>query len=162
MVDRLTIDVAGKAFVEFPKLTEKTRARMRSEIPFLTKKLADRVRQKLAPGALFKTTTRILPAVKSEMVENTKEIYGRVYIDKSMFPNVVAHTLESGSRAHEIAAKNASALFFFWPRLGANVAFKRVWHPGFPGRSYMQSSLDELKADLAAQLSNAVTKELKG
>lgn len=158
---KITLDVTGEAFVKFPKMPENARKRMRSEIPILTKQLAERVRAKLQPGALFRTTTRLLPAVKSEMVENTNEIYGRVYIDQRLFPNVVAHTLESGSKAHVIEAKNASALFFFWEKLGMNVAFKRVNHPGFSGRSYMESSLGELKESMTAKLRDAVVDELK-
>lgn len=151
-----SISVSGPAFEKFPKLTESARASLRSEIPGLTKQLADRVRAKLAPGNLFKTSAHILPAVRSEMVENTTQIYGRVYIDQRKFPNVVAHTLESGSKPHDIVVKNAKSLFFFWERMGKNVAFMRVHHPGFAGRSYMQSSLEELKADLIAGMRKAV------
>lgn len=155
------ITVSGKAFETFPKLTEAARAKLRGQIPGLTKQLADRVRSKLAPGTLFKTSTRLLPAVKSEMVENTTQIYGRVYIDQNKFPNVVAHTLESGSRPHDIVVKNAKSLFFFWEKLGKNVAFMRVHHPGFEGRSYMQSSLDEMRAALVAGMREAVVDGLK-
>lgn len=156
MVDSIHARVEGTAIPHYDRLPEDLRARLRSEIPFLTKQLASRVREKLAPGALFKTSERILPAVNVEMVENPTEIYGRVYIDPGKFPNVVAHTLESGSRAHEIAAVNATALVFFWARVGQVVAFKRVHHPGFGGRSYMESSLNEMKDELVGKISNAV------
>lgn len=156
------IEVTGQVFEVFPKLDERARAQLRGQIPVLTKKLAERVRQKLQPGVLFKTTNRLLPAVRSEMVENTTQVYGRVYIDQRKFPNVVAHTLESGSRAHEIVAKNASALFFFWGKLGKNVAFRRVHHPGFSGRSYMESSLNELRGQFVAELRESMAKSMGG
>ena len=132
MVVEVRID--GKVEAKYSKLPEGVRGALRAEIPVLTRKLAARVRAKLAPGALFKTSTHILPAVTAKMIENTSEIYGRVYIDPGKFPEVVAHTLESGSKAHVIRAKNASALFFFWEKLGQNVAFKEVHHPGFEGQ----------------------------
>lgn len=37
---------------------------------------------------------------------------------------------ELGAKPHPITAKNAPALFFFWPKVGANVMFKSVNHPG--------------------------------
>lgn len=162
MADNISAKIEGKAIPHYKRLPEDLRARLRSEIPFLTKQLASRVREKLAPGALFKTTDHILPAVNVEMVENSREIYGRVYIDPKKFPNVVAHTLESGSRPHEIAAVNAPMLVFFWAKVGQVVAFKRVHHPGFEGRSYMKSSADEMKDELVGRVSNAVTGELHG
>ncbi len=154
------IKVDGKVEAKYTKLPENIRSALRAEIPVLTRQLADRVRAKLAPGYLFKTTTRILPAVTARMIENTKEIYGRVFIDPAKFPEVVAHTLESGSKAHKIEAKNAGSLFFFWPVLGTNVAFKSVNHPGFEGRSYMKSSADEMKPVLTEGMRRAILGEV--
>jgi len=38
--------------------------------------------------------------------------------------------LEFGARPHTIKPKKAKALSFFWPRVGKNVFFRRVRHPG--------------------------------
>ena len=46
------------------------------------------------------------------------------------------------------AARNASALHFFWERVGAWVSFKKVQHPGFAGIQYMERTLAE-KAGLS-------------
>lgn len=161
MADKISIEVGGTALARYPKLPESLRTKLRAEVPFLTKQLADRVREKLAPGRLFKTTDHILPAVRAEMVENRNEIYGRVYIDPTEFSNVVAHTLESGSVPHDIEAVNAPMLVFFWEKMGRVVAFKKVHHPGFPGRSYMQSSLDEMKDELTGRLRDDVREEFR-
>jgi hypothetical protein len=152
----VSITIDGKTIAKYEKLPEDVRGALREAIPNLVRQLADRVREKLAPGNLFKTTTHILPAVTAKMIENTSEIYGTVYIDSNKFPDVVAATLESGSVAHIIEAKNAAALFFFWEKLGQNVMFKSVHHPGFEGRSYMQSSLDELQDQLIAGAREAI------
>ncbi len=148
--------VEGSAFIRYPKLTEDIRAALRSEIPGITQDLAARIRDKLSPGGLFKTTDRLLPAVAVKMIENSNSIYGTVYIDPGKFPSIIANVLESGSRPHIIEAKNANSLFFFWEKLGMNVAFKKVNHPGFPGRSYMQSSLDEMHDEITERMREAV------
>lgn len=158
MVVQVTVD--GKTEAKYRKLPEGVRGRLRKEIPSLVRLLSDRVRAKLSPGALFKTTTHILPAVTARMIENTNEIYGRVYIDTRKFPEVVAATLESGSKAHDIVAKNGKALSFFWPKVGGKVAFQRVHHPGFEGRSYMQSSIDELRPVITERIRTAVLGEI--
>jgi hypothetical protein len=149
----VAVTVEGEVLAKYKKLPDRLRSQLRGDLPDIVRDVRDAVAAKLAPGALFKTTTHLLPALSSQMVENASEIYGRVYIDPSKFPAVVAHTLESGSVAHEIAAVNAPALVFFWERLGRVVAFRRVWHPGFAGRSYMASTLAE-QADMIKQRLN--------
>ena len=103
----------------------------------------------------FAHYSRLLPAIRSQMIENPKSIYGRVYVDPG-YPQVVAWTLESGSRPHEIVARNATALYFFWKRLGINVAFKRVHHPGFEGKSYMQATLSNMREQIESEITDAV------
>lgn len=154
MADRVDIKVEGSAYSTYPKLDEVLRAKLRALIPFLTKRLAERVRAKLVPGVLFKTTTRLLPSIKVKMVENSKELYGTVYSDPNMFPAAAAASLEKGSVAHEIAGN--PYLAFYWAKLGRNVVFRRVHHPGYPGKSYMQSSLDEENETMKQRVKNAV------
>jgi len=157
----VNLQIGNQTIEKYARLPEDIRASLRQEIPRLTKELARRVRAKLVPGQLFKTTTRLLPAVTVTMVENAHEIYGKVYIDPAKFPLVVSRTLESGSKPHEIVAKHSPFLYFYWEKLGKNVAFKRVHHPGFPGRSYMQSSLDEMQADIKSGLTDSVLRVIK-
>lgn len=152
----VTVSVEGKVLAKYEKVPEQLRSRLRVMLPQLTRDVKAKVAAKLAPGALFKTTTRLLPALSSQMVENKDEIYGRVFIDEGKFPGVVAATLERGSKAHVIAAVNAPALVFFWEKLGRVVAFKSVNHPGFEGRSYMQSTLDEMQGEITGRLNRSV------
>lgn len=151
----ITAKVEGRIFQKLPRLPETLRATLRSKIPDITRMVANRVRAKLAPGVLFKTTTRLLPAVRAEMREDAHQIYGRVFIDSS-FPPLVATVLERGARPHVITARNAPALSFFWDKLGRRVSFRSVNHPGFRGRSYMQSTLDESREDIKAMLEQSV------
>jgi hypothetical protein len=46
--------------------------------------------------------------------------------------------VEEGTRPHEIRAKNAPFLVFFWPKVGRVVHFKRVQHPGTRPYKFLQ------------------------
>jgi hypothetical protein len=151
------VKVDDKAVIaKYGRLSEALRSRLRADLPTLTLTVKAAVANKLVPGALFRTTTHLLPALSSQMVENRDEIYGRVYINESKFPGVVAATLESGSVPHVITAVNAPFLVFFWERMGHWMRIKSVNHPGFPGRSYMQSTLDEMDGYITAALKRSV------
>lgn len=167
-----TIEVKADAVLaKLRILPERLRNRLRTTIPGVTRDLADKVRTKLAPGALgtsprtglplFNTTNRLLPAVAARMVENVNAVKGRVFIDPAKFPSVAAMSLESGARPHTITARNASALFFFWPKVGANVAFKSVNHPGFPGAFFLRDSLAEQMPEIREALTAALTDEVR-
>lgn len=166
----LKIDDA-KVLAKFRSLPERLRAKLRQVIPPVTQMLADTVRAKLRPGSLgtsaqtglplFRTTDRLLPAVTARMVENSQGIVGRVFVDPDKFSGVAAMSLESGARPHVIEARNASALFFFWDKMGKNVALRRVNHPGFPGAFYMRDSLKEKRAEISAAITSAVTDEVR-
>ena len=162
MAQGIQVEVDGKVIAEYERLPNKLRAQLRHDLPEITREVKAAVAAKLTPGALFKTTNRLLPALSSEMVETTKnEIYGRVYIDGRKFPSVIANTLESGSRPHPIKAKFAPALVFFFEKLGhwVRIAPPRfVNHPGFPGRSYMKSTFDEKKDHITDRLKQSVAK----
>ena len=51
-----------------------------------------------------------------------------IEIDTSM-PNVF-NWLENGTKPHEILARNVKYMHFYWDRVGEEVWFKRVMHPG--------------------------------
>lgn len=46
------------------------------------------------------------------------------------WPKKYAAAIDKGARAHEIWARRAPYLRFFWPRVGHVVHFKMVHHPG--------------------------------
>lgn len=160
-----------KVLAKFKSLPERLRSKLRQVIPPVTQMLADTVRAKLQPGALgtsaqtglplFRTTDKLLPAVTARMNENSQRITGRVYVDPGKFSGIAAMSLESGARAHVIEARNASSLFFFWDKVGANVSFKRVNHPGFPGAFFMRDSLREKGPEISAKLTAAMAEEAR-
>lgn len=131
------------------------RNNLRRTIPDLVRRLGASVESKL--DSELKSRTHVV--VDKFMHDSTKDgIYGEVTArwtgdsSKSFIPTI----LESGAKAHEIRAKNASALFFFWEKLGKNVMFKKVWHPGFPGIFFMERSFHEMQEEIIESISDAV------
>lgn len=151
----ITIQVeATKALAKFSPagIPESVRRSLRAVIPDLTKRLGAQVDANLSSG--LKTRRRL--QVKKEMVENPKALYGRVTTVATSPPALLPLWLESGTAPHEIAARNASALFFFWEKMGKNVAFRRVHHPGFVGIHYTQNAFDAMEDEIVAALNGAV------
>jgi hypothetical protein len=155
----ITVD-ASHAIAKFDAIPESVRNRLRVTIPGLTKTLQSGVQAKLAPGVLFKTTPKWV--IRAVMVENSKEIVGRVFVDPASPDGsaIYAAIHEFGGKTgpHTITAVNAAALYFFWAKLGKNVMFKTVHHPGsvMQERSYMRSTFDEQRADIVEELTEAV------
>jgi len=58
--------------------------------------------------------------------------------------------LEFGTRAHPIEAKNAPMLAFFWAKLGVNVKFRKVQHPGTKPYFFIRPAIAQAKAEQAA------------
>jgi len=50
--------------------------------------------------------------------------------------------VHEGTKPHEIKAKNAPFLVFFWPKVGKVVYFKRVWHPGTKPYKFLEKALE--------------------
>ena len=95
------------------------------------------------------------------MTESVNAVTGRVFPDAGIFPSVAAASLEYGSAPHEITASGGKALSFFWAKLGRNVAFRKVMHPGFPGASFLRSSLAEMRGQISTTLENAAADEVR-
>ena len=154
MTPTVTID-ARAAIAKFSSagIPESVRNRLRMVIPDLTKRLGRRVEEKL--DTELKSRRRL--QVTKEMVENPTKIVGRVQTVATAEPKLLPQWLETGTKAHPIIATNAGALFFYWPKLGRNVMFKSVWHPGFPGINYTQNAFREMEDEIFASMTSAVT-----
>lgn len=160
MTPEIKIDTR-QALLKFSRagIPDQVRKNLRSVIPDLTKRLGASVEAKL--NSELKSRKNIV--VKKEMVESPSSIYGRVRVTwvgpakSAMVPAV----LDTGSMAHWITAKPGSALFFFWEKLGKNVMFQRVWHPGFGGINYMKRSIDEMHDEIVNGLRKAAEDGVK-
>lgn len=153
-----TVEVdARRALARFSPagIPNAVRRNLRAVIPDLTRNLAALVNSKLDSD--LQSRRRI--GVTEQMIENPTEIKGRVQAtwtgdsSKSFVPTI----LESGAKAHEIAAVNAKSLAFLWPKVGPGMFFfKSVWHPGFPGIHYMRDSFAEQKGAIRDAVQKAV------
>lgn len=148
---------ASQALAKFTGIPESVRRSLRGVIPDLTKRLGAAVDANLDAG--LKSRNRLV--VKKEMVEDSKSVSGVVTTVSTKEPYLLPLWLESGTAPHEIAARNASALFFFWERMGKNVAFKRVMHPGFAGIHYTQNAFDAMSGEIRDRLTRAVIEGAK-
>jgi hypothetical protein len=67
-------------------------------------------------------------------------------------PVVQAATTNSGARPHIIRPRRAKMLSFYWPKVGARVAFRFVNHPGNRGTHWWDKVLDRRSAIIGAVL----------
>lgn len=54
--------------------------------------------------------------------------------------------VHEGARPHVIRARNAAALSFFWPKVGRQVFFKSVNHPGNAGQPFLRNAVHAVAA----------------
>jgi len=151
----ITVKVdASQAMLKFGPagIPESVRRNLRAIIPDLTKRLGAKVEAGL--NSELKSRNRL--QVKKEMVENPSTLYGRVTLVTTSEPKLLPQWLEEGTRPHEIRARNASALFFFWEKMGANVAFQRVQHPGTRAYRFVGNAFDAMEAEIKDALTHAV------
>lgn len=135
-------------------IPEGIRRQLRSVIPGLTRRLGALVERRLESE--LKSRRRL--TVQKQMIENRTMIVGRVSVKWTGDPRsaMVPAVLDTGAKAHVIAAKNGKALAFFWPKMGRNVLFKQVHHPGFAGIFYAQRSLADMSGEIEQAINSAV------
>lgn len=154
MIPEFRVD-ARQAYAKFSRsgIPEGVRNILRRRLPDLIRDFGARVEQKL--DTQLKSRRRL--RVRKEMVENPREIVGRVSVVWTGGPEgkMVPQVLESGAKPHVIAARDAQALRFFWPKTGRTMFFKQVMHPGFPGIFYMESTMQEMEPDIVQALRQA-------
>lgn len=152
---------AGRAFARFSKagIPEAVRNNLRRTLPQLTKRLGTEI--EAAMDRDLKSHDNL--AVTKQMIENPTTISGRVQLvwTGSQAKRMVPVWLEGGTRPHEIVARNAKALSFFWPRVGARVAFKRVMHPGTRPYKLVENAMMRMEPDIVQTLINAVNEGVK-
>jgi phage gpG-like protein len=131
----------------FSPLTERMRANMRGEIVSLTRRLAEKVRENLSGKVLQLRSGRLRNSVRSEMIETSDSIGGRVFSQGVPYARI--HEFGGVTSPHVIMAKNSKSLAFVWGGRGL-VFFKSVNHPGsrIPERSYMRSALEDMHAEI--------------
>jgi hypothetical protein len=149
----ITVNSAG-ALAKFSPagIPESVRRALRQVLPPLTIRLAAKVDEKL-DALKSRTTLRTKP----ELVENPTALYGRVTVSAmAPSPSMLPAWLDAGTRPHEIAARNAGALFFYWEKLGTNAMFRKVNHPGFAGIFFKDAALADMQTEIVDTIGQAV------
>lgn len=71
-------------------------------------------------------------------------------VPRSSTGRTLLNVLEYGTMPHKIEAKNAPMLAFFWEKLGINVRFRKVQHPGTRPYHFLRPAIATAKAKQAA------------
>lgn len=154
MSDRITVELVDRASIKLKAIPEETRKRLRSVIVRDGHELLAMVRGKLSGSVLQVRSGKLLNSIKGDMVENANTIYGRVFSDGSV-PYAGIHERGGQTSPHDIRPVNARALHFMAG--GGDVFAMVVHHPGskIPARSYLRSSLTEMKDRLITDITEA-------
>lgn len=65
-------------------------------------------------------------------------VSGGIYAGGRQAPYAIP--VHEGSRPHKIVARRAPMLRFFWEKIGKNVAFRSVNHPGVKARPFLRNA----------------------
>lgn len=159
----LSIEITGSRELaeRFDRMPEEVRAALRRKITRLTLKLEEHVKtQKLSGQVLHTVSGRLKRSIHSEVVDSGSMITGRVYSSGDV-PYARIHEFGGKTAAHEIVATKAQALSFIMG--GKRVFFRRVRHPGsvMPERSYLRSSLEDMRAEIVDGMVDAVREAVR-
>ena len=68
--------------------------------------------------------------------------------------------VEGGTRPHEIEARTAKALYFYFAKMGGWVFFKRVQHPGTEANPFITRALDTTAGLLEGLAEKAIEEKM--
>jgi phage gpG-like protein len=121
--------------------------------------LEARIQQKLT-GEVLQTHSGALAASIFSTI-GSDESDTTISVSSTGVPYAAIQEFGGKTSAHEIIATNAKALAF---RAGGDLVFaKRVHHPGsnIPARSYLESSLEELRDEIESGFKQAILEALE-
>lgn len=121
----------------------------------VTLRVKARVQKKLSGEVLKVRSGALHRSILSEVKEETNEIIGRVFSSGDV-KYARIHEFGGTTRAHIIEPRRAPVLAFV---MGGNTVFaRRVHHPGsrMPERSFMRSTLTELRGVIVHDLSDGI------
>jgi hypothetical protein len=161
MADGVTIKVdATSALAKLSPSTgipEQVRKNLRALLPDLTRRVGAQVESNLDSRLKSRRTLE----VKKELVESPNYIYGRVrLVANPPSPSFLPDILESGARAHLIQGN--PILSFFWDKVGKQVFFPQVNHPGFSGTQSMKDAFDSMQSVIRSNLEDSVFGAVRG
>jgi hypothetical protein len=152
-------DIHGR----FTKVVDGMPFTMRQRVQMLMRSLREAVRSE-TPGGL----KRYVGYRTEVLSQKPANVVGRVILKKAPsppYPPKIWDYIIEGTRPHVIRARNAQALHFYWAKMGQDVFFKSVQHPGtkpndFPatawrmvgGQRQVQRTAAQIGLDMVARL----------
>jgi phage gpG-like protein len=115
---------------------------------------------KLLGQVLNRRSGKLGQSIQQRVTSTPSSVQGKVYSAGNL-PYAAIQEYGGKTAAHVIEAKNGKALAFM---MGGNMVFaKKVNHPGsnIPSRSYMRSSLTDMKDEIINRMRGSVVEGFK-
>jgi phage gpG-like protein len=151
-----------KATARLDKMDKALHDALRAKALVLRAKLWTLVRQKLSGDVLNVRTGDLRSSIFQDEPENSADRVTERVAQGAQVKYGKIHEFGGKTKAHEILPTKKKALHFFggFGMYGVTEVFaKKVNHPGsvIPERSFMRSSLSDMKAEIIAGLGGAAT-----
>jgi phage gpG-like protein len=153
----IKFDVDDTAIVaRLGRMSEAVHAAVVGVVSKDTSQLADIVRDKLSGGVLQAVTGKLRASISSKVDDGGTSVTGSVTQSASGAAYGAIHEYGGITPPHDIIATKAKVLAFVFE--GKQVFRRVVHHPGsqMPERSYMRSSLEDIREIFIADLDAAV------
>lgn len=157
-----TVSLEGdrELMARFDQMPAKVRSSLFRKVTILALKLEAKVKgEKLSGGVLNVRSGALRASIFEEVEQSDSSVIGKVASSSDVKYGAI-HEYGGKTAAHEIVATKAQALSFMMG--GKQVFFKSVHHPGsqMPERSFLRSSLAEMKPEIITGLTDAVREGL--
>ena len=153
----ITVEVDDTAVqARLTEMPSKVRDRLTATVYLLAEKLRSHVvSDKLLGQVLNRRSGRLGQSIQQKVDSSDTGVVGTVYSSGDV-PYARIHEYGGVIPSHVIEARNARSLAFIWN--GKQAFFKRVTIPDvtMPERSYMRSSLADLKDEIVESMTIAV------
>lgn len=159
----LNITIAGdRELIErLESMPGKLQAALFQKVSLLALKLEEKVKRKLSGEVLNVKSGDLRRSIANKVERSTHAVIGKVFSSGDV-KYAAIHEFGGTTKAHVIEAVNGKALAFSMG--GKQVFAKRVNHPGskIPERSFLRSSLTEMRDEITEGLHRTVVETLRG
>lgn len=144
----------------FASMPDRVRAALVQKVSYLALGLEEKVKKKLSGDVLKVRTGNLRRSIQHKVDQSAAAVTGTVYSSGDV-KYAAIHEFGGRTKAHVIEAASGKTLAFTMN--GKQVFARRVNHPGskIPERSFLRSSLTDMRDEIVAGLHQAVADALK-
>jgi phage gpG-like protein len=144
----------------FATMPDRVRAALVQKVSHLALRLEEKVKKKLSGDVLNVRTGNLRRSIQHQVDQSAAAVTGTVYSSGDV-KYAAIHEFGGRTKAHVIEAVSAKALAFQIG--GKQVLARRVNHPGskIPERSFLRSSLTDMRDEIVAGLHQTVVDTLR-